>query len=148
MIMTASQVVEARIIQAFEDDFRCELGPAKAFFELPQRGYPGNPVRVIYVTYAIQGTDLQKVEGWFFEYVIDVLREKTGGDGYLYWRNPERVLVYPIKTKTLTSGAQVVRDPIIYKIRTRFAVLDKELNAVVPPDYKPEGALTPEVITP
>ena len=145
MIMTASEQVEATIIQAFEDDFRCEFGPATAFFELPQRS--GEPVRVIYVTYAIQGEDLQDVENWFFEYVIDVLREKTQGDGFLYWRNPERVLVYPIRTKTLSSGAEVPRDPILYKVRTRFAVLDKELNPIVPPDYKPEGALTPEVIT-
>lgn len=145
MIMTAAQQVEATIIQAFEDDFTTEMGPAKAFFELPQRD--GDPVRVIYVTYAVQGTDLQKVENWFFEYVIDVLREKTGGDGYLFWRNPERVLVYPITTKVLSSGAKVTRDPVIYKIRTRFAVLDKKLNPVVPPDYKAEGTLTPEIIT-
>ena len=146
MIMTASEQVEATIIQAFEDDFTAELGPAKAFFELPQRD--GKPVRVIYVTYAIQGEDLQAVENWFFENVIDVLREKTGGDGFLYWRNPERVLVYPITTKILSSGTKVTRSPVLYKIRTRFAVLDKDLNPVVVPDYKPEGALTPEVITP
>lgn len=141
-----AQIAEQRIIGALETDFTAELGPAKAFFELPQR--EGDPVRVIYVTYAIQGEDLQDVENWFFEHVIDVLREKTGGDGYLYWRNPERVLVYPVTTKTLTSGAQVTRDPVIYKIRTRFAVLDKFLNPIVAPEYKPEGALTPEIITP
>lgn len=147
MIMTAAEQVEATIIQAFEDDFTAELGPAKAFFELPQRS--GDPVRVTYVTYAIQGEDLQKVENWFFEYIIDVLREKTGGDGYLFWRLPERVLVYSLTTKTLSSGAEVTRTPTLYKIRTRFAVLDKELNPVVLPDYsKPEGALTPEIITP
>ena len=144
MIMTAPEQVEATIIQALEDDFRCEFGPAMAFFELPQRS--GEPVRVIYVTYAIQGEDLQDVENWFFEHVIDPLREKTGGDGFLYWRNPERVLVYPITSKTLSSGAQVTRNPPLYKIRTRFAVLDKDLNPVVVPDHKPEGALTEVVV--
>lgn len=135
---------EDRIIETLENNFRTERGPAKAFFELPQRD--ADPVRVIYVTYAVQGEDLQLVENYFFEYVIDPLIELTGGEGYLFWRNCERVLVYAISTKTLSSGAQVTRKPPLYKIRTRFAVLDKSLNAVVAPLYKPEGDLVHTVV--
>jgi len=123
MIFTP-QKVEARIIDAFERAFITEYGPARAFFQIPQRN--ADPVRVVYVVYAAMGPDLDKVHDWFFEHVVDPLISKAAG-GWLYWRNPERVLAYG--SNVVRIGEDKGHTPL-YKIRTRLAVLDMALNPV------------------
>ncbi len=140
-IFTPKQV-EDRIIQAFEKSFRTEVGPARAFFELPQRGGP--PVRVIYVVYAAMGNSIDELHNWFFEQVVDPLITKAGGEGYLYWRHPERVLAY--KSRTVVVEGVEQKEESVFKIRTRLAVLDKRLNPITIADaVKLEGMIMPTV---
>lgn len=107
---------EQRITSAFEHAFRCALGPAQAFFEIPQKD--DLPVRVTYVVYAVSGEHLEDMERWFMERVVAPLKNIAGEGGYLYWRNPERVSV------------DTARYDSRFTIYTRIAVLDGSLEEV------------------
>lgn len=104
-----------RIIKGFEEAFRCMDGQRLAWFELPQRD--GEIIRGTYVVYAAVGPDLDKLENWFFDVVVNPLLDKAGPGGYLYWRHPERVTAY--------SAADDQ-----YVIRTRITVFSNSLDEV------------------
>ena len=130
-----------RLIEAFENNFICEQGPPKAFFELPQKD--AKPVRGIYVVYAIHGESENEAELWFVLNVLQPLMKKAGvgpngEQGYLYWRNEEKIDV-----SQLPVG---YGDPKRFVIRTRLCVFDWRLNVIRIDDaVKAEGASTPTV---
>ena len=116
-----------RLREVTEQEFDCQHGLQQAFFELPQRG--AESIRVTYVVYAFKGNDLNVLEQAMIDEVIVPLSQKAGADAMLYWR--------------LTDCYQVdvIDDGEHYMLRTRIAVLDKDLNAVTLPDVvKTEGA--------
>ena len=111
-----------RLTTTAEDMFDCTHGPAMAFFEMPQRG--ADPIRVVYVTYAVRGEDIDMLEKWMLIKVLTPLEDKGGTR--LFWR--------------LGTCFDVSVDDELYYLRTRLAVLDDDLNAVVINDaVKPEG---------
>ena len=103
------------LIDYCEEHFDCEVGPPKAYFELPQRDGK-DPVRVTYVVYAVQGPTYDACEKWLLEHVFEPLEKEAGDDKLLYWRLPEMIQVEPL------------RDGV--KVRTRLMVLDKNMNQV------------------
>lgn len=103
------------LIDYCEEHFDCEVGPPKAYFELPQRDGK-DPVRVTYVVYAVQGPTYGACEEWLLEHVFEPLEKEAGDDKLLYWRLPEMFQVEPL------------RDGV--KVRTRLMVLDKNMNQV------------------
>lgn len=96
-----------RLIRYAEENFDCEFGPQKAFFELPQRG--GDVVRGIYRSYVIRGPDYYRLQDWMIDNVLQPLMWDTDGEGLLYWRLPDRF--------------EVQLDGETYTLRTRICVL-------------------------
>ena len=119
-----------KVIAYAESNFRCLLGEPKAFFEIPQRD--GDIVRVIYVVYALACLE----EGVLEPAMIRTLSKlKEMGGEFLYWRNPEKVDI-----RQDDDGTHK------YRIYTRIAVLNKDLEPVVLDDeIKPEGEPTREI---
>lgn len=110
-----------RLTTMAEDMFDCTHGPAMAFFEMPQRG--ADPIRVVYVTYVVSGDDIDDLEQWMLSVLMSL--EDKGGTR-LFWRLETRFSVEVYDER--------------YYLRTRLAVLDDDLNAVVIKDaIKPEG---------
>lgn len=110
-----------RLTTTAEDMFDCTHGPAMAFFEMPQRG--ADPIRVVYVTYVVSGDDIDDLEQWMLSVLMSL--EDKGGTR-LFWRLETRFSVEVYDER--------------YYLRTRLAVLDDDLNAVVIKDaIKPEG---------
>ncbi len=126
---------ERTLINELESRFQCELGPAKASFEFPQRDE--EPVRVTYVVYAVRGPDLDEAVEWFRSNVVDPLVQKTSNiTSRLYWRNEYKLV---ITCPDYEGDGQ-------YRVYARFAVLDENLNSVVIDDMvRREGAPTPEI---
>jgi hypothetical protein len=114
-------MMASRAIEYAEESFRCLFGEPRAFFEIPQRG--GDAVRVVYVVYALCGSDRASLENA----LIRTLRAlKEDGGEFLYWRNLERIVLSKI------DG--------LYRIWARIAVLNKDLDPVVLSDaVKIEG---------
>lgn len=102
------------LIDYLEACFRCEQGLRQAFFEMPAVG--GKVTRVTYVSYAVSGLDWSSVESWMMDNVLRPLVAKAGENAWLYWRNEECF--------------RVENEDGRVQLRTRFAVLDKDLNAV------------------
>lgn len=147
-MMRIEQLAEQRIIESFEMKFHCMDGSRTAWFELPVRD--GDPIRVIYVVYAVSGPVLADLEDWFFDEVIVPLYEKTGTGGYLYWRRSERVEVTSIAVHkgTNTPYTGVMSDAVEqrFKIYTRIAVLTNDLKEVrLDEIIKREGAPTKDL---
>lgn len=113
-----------------QENFDCERGPAAAYFELPQIGL--DPVRVIYVVYAIEGPTYEACETWMIDKVFRPLVQKAGIDARLYWRLPEMFDITPYRD--------------VIRLRTRLAVLNKDLELCqIPEAIKPEGTACPRV---
>ena len=108
----------ARLITVAEEYFDCEHGREAAFFMIPQRG--AEDIFVKYVTYAVRGEDLKAMEQWFIDEVLHPLTQKAGDMGRLYWR-----------LRTCFEVSLDTEDGK-YTLRTRLAVLDDDLNPVVP----------------
>ncbi len=105
------------------DNFNCMPGPSCAYFEIPQR--ESEDVRVTYVAYAALGSGRNKVEAWLLENVLVPLKKRAGSGARLYWR----------QSIELTEVS-----PSRWRVYTRLAVLDKDLEPVVIDDMvKPEG---------
>lgn len=104
-----------RLRDVAEHYFDCTWGQPRAFFELPQRR--GEDIRVTYVVYAVAGNDLAELEQWMIDEVLRPLDQKAGDGSRLYWRNDQCFNL------TLIEGDR-------YYLRTRLAVLDKDLNEV------------------
>ena len=118
-----------RLTMVAEDEFDCQLGQPRAFFELPQR--IGEDIRVIYVTYAFRGDELDRLEQAMVD-VLDRLSKKAGDDARLYWR--------------LSPAFHVELVDEQYYLRTRLAVLDCNLDPVVLDDVvKRECEPTPVI---
>lgn len=114
-----------RLRDLTEECFDCTWGEPRAFFELPQR--VGDDIRVIYYSYVARGDDLDELEHWFIDNVIMPLDEKAGDPSRLYWRLADCFHV------SLEGDG-------LYSLRTRIAVLDKDLNVITLPDtLTPEG---------
>lgn len=104
------------LIDFCEEHFDCEVGPPKAYFEFPQRDNP-DPVRVIYHVYAIQGPTYEACEKWLIENVFEPLVKAAGDEPRLYWRIEDKIRVEPLRDKI--------------KVRTRLAVLNREMQQVI-----------------
>jgi len=104
------------LIDYCEEHFDCELGPPMAYFELPQRDGK-DPVRVIYHVYAVRGPTYEACEKWLIEHVFEPLVEAAGEEPRLYWRLEHKMSVEPL------------RDQVF--VRTRLAVLDREMQQVI-----------------
>lgn len=125
------------LIGLFEERFVCTQGEPKAFFQIPQRG--GDPVRGVYVVYAVRGKVLVEARDYFIKEVIVALAEKAQavdeltdqlGGPFLYWRIADKV--------------QVAFEDGWFKIYTRICVLDDNLDSVTIDDMvKQEGRLAP-----
>ncbi len=102
------------LIDYLEACFHCKQGERATFFEMPAVG--GKVTRVIYVTYAVSGLDWSSVESWMMDNVLRPLVAKADGDSWLYWR--------------LEECFEVTNEDNRVVLRTRIAVLDKDLNAV------------------
>lgn len=118
-----------RLLDWVEMHFDCELGPARAFFEVPQRS--GDPVRIVYHTYVVRGDKLDDLIEWMLDNVFRPLARETKHEGLLYWRLPDCFEV------------QMIDDE--YYLRTRIAVrsrddLDRDISS---PARKPEGQPVP-----
>ncbi len=108
------------------NNFNCMPGPLCAYFEIPQR--ESEDIRVTYVVYAAQGSGRDKLEQWFLENVLLPLRGAAGSGARLYWRLSGSCI-------ELTEIA-----PSKWRVYTRLAVLDKDLEPVVIDDMvKLEG---------
>ena len=103
------------LIEYLEACFHCKQGERTAFFEMPAVG--GNVTRGIYVTYAVSALDLASAESWMMDNVLRPLVAKAGESAWLYWR--------------LEECFEVTNEDNRFQLRTRIAVLDKDLNAVV-----------------
>lgn len=135
------QETATALIGLFEERFVCTQGEPKAFFEIPQRG--GDPVRGVYVVYAVRGKILVEARDYFIKQVIVALAEKAVsyrddpdsvlddiGGPFLYWRIADKVQV------TFEDGW--------FKIYTRICVLDDNLDSITIDDMiKQEGRLAP-----
>ena len=110
-----------------EEYFRCQHGPRMAWFELPQA--KAEPIRCVYVSYVCKGNTRDGVVGWMINEVIKPLHELTKGKGYLYWRNPEEVIV--------------TEEGDWFICRTRLVVLDENLNVMRLDNAHTEGAPYP-----
>ena len=108
-----------------ESHFMAQPGPPMAFFEIPQAD--ADPVRAIYRIYAVRGNTLPEVERWMMDNVLVPLAQLTLGGGYLYWRLPQRFDV------SYNEGGTVT-------LRTRIAVLNRSLVAVMLGNEKVEGS--------
>ena len=109
-----------------EANFTCFLGPQKAYFEL-DKTIDASDRRVVYVAYAARADNPKALSDWLIDSVLNPLLEKGGR--YLYWRLPEKI-----------DFSHPSVDAPEYRIYTRIAVLDKDLQAVSLPDMvKPEG---------
>ncbi len=103
------------LIDFCQEHFDCETGPPRAYFELPQRD-ANDPVRLSYVVYAVQGPTYEACEKWLLENVFEPLEKEACDEARLYWRLEDMIQV------------ETFRDHV--RVRTRLAVLDKNLNQV------------------
>lgn len=109
------------LIDFLEDNLQCQHGFRGAFFEIPQKN--NDPVRVVYVTYAVRAKARESADDFMLENVFKPLAEKGK---YLYWRLKECVERHEVDGN--------------HELYTRIAVLDENLDAVVIEDkVKPEG---------
>lgn len=116
-----------------ESMFRTSWGPPAAFFEIPRKGE--SPLRVVYVTYACSGTDVHNLLDWMRNKVLVPLRREAGEGAYLYWRLPECIDLQRVEEK--------------WQIRTRLAVLDKDVRPVaIAASAKAEGGKMKELKEP
>jgi len=124
------------LVGLFEERFVCIQGEPTAWFDIPQRG--GDPVRGVYVVYAVRGKVLVEARDYFIKRVIVALAEKAATDNdtddiggpFLYWRIADKVQV------TFEDGW--------FKIYTRICVLDDNLDSITIDDMiKQEGRLAP-----
>ena len=117
-----------KAIEYAEENFRCLMGEQKAFFEIPQRN--GEPIRGIYVVYALRGRDEEALERAM---VASFRKLKEMGGEYLYWRNEEKV--------SLGQDGDG-----LHRIRARIVVFDRDLRPIVWDDaVKIEGEATKEL---
>jgi hypothetical protein len=111
------------LIDFLEDNLHCQHGFQGAYFDLPQKDK--DPIRVVYVTYAVCAKTRESADDFMLENVFKPL-VKEGK--YLYWRLKECV------DRREVDGN--------HELYTRIAVLDENLDAVVIEDkIKPEGAI-------
>lgn len=109
------------LISYAEDNFRCVDGPSRAFFEIPQ--VHGDSIRAVYVSYVGKtSTDHDGLRDW----MLDIFVKLKEAGGVWWWWRMEEFIQEGVKNGLMT-------------IRTRIAVLDKDLNSVVLEDAKPEG---------
>lgn len=116
------------LIDYCEEHFDCELGPPRAFFELPQREGK-DPVRVIYHVYAVQGPTYADCEAWLLEHVFEPLQQRAGDEARLYWRSEDKISVEPMRDRV--------------KVRTRLAVLKKIDQVILEEQVTREGMPCP-----
>ena len=128
----ANNKLSRRCLHKYVDNrLNCQLGPPKAYFDLPSSD---GPVRVVYVVYAAKARTRYAVMEWMLEKVLKPLVNGAGKGGYLYWRNKACI--------------EVPSDPIDgwYKAYTRIAVLDNTLGPVcITNMVKPEGVAMREL---
>lgn len=115
--------IMSELIDYAEENFDCQFGPTRAYFELPQ--VSGHAIRVVYVVYCASSPAQSSTNKWMLDNVLKPL--KVAGGEYLYWREPQQIREYEVDGRFYTYA--------------RIAVLDASFNPVLINEMvKPEGA--------
>ncbi len=117
------------LIEYVFQNFRAHDGEKRAFFEIPQVG--ALPVRSTYVAYICTGEDKAQLIDWMLDIFIELKR--LGGVDW-YWRLEEMITMQENKYR----GGWV--------IRTRIAVLDKDLIEIRLPNEQHVAGTAPKPI--